>query len=55
MGSICFSVRWNKVPSPDSLGNFELLLDEELAAQDEAVHGSSSSAKDKSKGGSRWK
>lgn len=28
----CFSVRWNKVPSPDRLGNFELLLDEELAA-----------------------
>lgn len=28
-------VRWNKVPSTDALGNFELLLDEELLAQDE--------------------
>jgi tubulin polyglutamylase TTLL1 len=25
-------VKWNKIPSPDVLGNFELLLDEELAA-----------------------
>ncbi|KAK6622692.1 putative tubulin polyglutamylase ttll1 [Polyplax serrata] len=29
-------VRWNKIPAPEALGNFELLLDEELAAQDEA-------------------
>lgn len=28
-------VRWNKVPNPDSLGNFELLIDEELVAQEE--------------------
>ncbi|XP_066593904.1 polyglutamylase complex subunit TTLL1 isoform X2 [Prorops nasuta] len=28
-------VRWNKCPSTESLGNFELLLDEELASQDE--------------------
>ncbi|XP_070172776.1 polyglutamylase complex subunit TTLL1 isoform X3 [Polyergus mexicanus] len=28
-------VKWNKSPSPEALGNFELLLDEELAAQDE--------------------
>ncbi|RLU21017.1 hypothetical protein DMN91_007633 [Ooceraea biroi] len=34
-------VKWNKLPSPDALGNFELLLDEELAAQDER-EGSSS-------------
>ena len=26
-------VKWNKTPHPDSLGSFELLLDEELAAQ----------------------
>lgn len=30
-------VRWNKVPSPDVLGNFELLLDEELTSQEESV------------------
>lgn len=29
------SVKWNKLPSPEALGNFELLLDEELAVQDE--------------------
>lgn len=29
-------VRWNKIPNPEALGNFELLLDEELAAQEEA-------------------
>lgn len=28
-------VRWNKIPNADVLGNFELLLDEELAAQEE--------------------
>lgn len=28
-------VRWNKVPNSDSLGNFELLIDEELIAQEE--------------------
>ena len=47
-----FSVRWNKIPNPESLGNFELLLDEDLAAPDY-----SSNQRDKSKGGStnRWK
>ena len=30
-------VKWNKIPSPDSLGSFELLLDEELAAQAESA------------------
>lgn len=49
-----FSVRWNKIPSPDALGNFELLLDEELAAQEEALNGAAS-GKDKSKGSNRWK
>ncbi|XP_059486933.1 polyglutamylase complex subunit TTLL1 [Neocloeon triangulifer] len=36
-------VRWNKTPSPEALGNFELLLDEDLAAQDDAGPSSSSS------------
>ncbi|XP_027038138.1 polyglutamylase complex subunit TTLL1-like isoform X3 [Pocillopora verrucosa] len=27
-------VRWNKIPSKDALGNFEVLYDEELACQD---------------------
>lgn len=30
-----YSVRWNKCPTLEAMGNFELLLDEELAAQDE--------------------
>ncbi|KAL0274184.1 UNVERIFIED_CONTAM: hypothetical protein PYX00_006665 [Menopon gallinae] len=30
-------VRWNKIPAPEVLGNFELLLDEELASQEETV------------------
>lgn len=56
----CFShwisVRWNKIPAPEALGNFELLLDEELAAQDE-----NNVTKDKMKtggagsGANRWK
>ena len=29
-------VKWNKIPSPDAIGSFELLLDEELAAQAES-------------------
>lgn len=50
------SVRWNKIPAPEALGNFELLLDEELAAQDE-----NNVTKDKMKNGAggsganRWK
>ena len=32
-------VKWNKIPSPDNLGSFELLLDEELAAQAESAQG----------------
>ena len=32
-------VKWNKIPSPDALGSFELLLDEELAAQAESAQG----------------
>lgn len=49
-------VRWNKIPSPEALGNFELLLDEELAAQED---GTNIMQKDKSNkmasGSSRWK
>jgi len=29
------SVKWNKLPSPEALDNFKLLLDEELTIQDE--------------------
>jgi tubulin polyglutamylase TTLL1 len=42
-------VKWNKIPSPDTLGNFELLLDEELAAQAESAQGGSR------KSMSKWK
>lgn len=28
-------VRWNKIPNADALGNFELLLDEDVSAQEE--------------------
>lgn len=50
-----FSVRWNKIPNPSNLGNFELLIDEELAAQDDG-----NTNKDKQKTGAfgthnRWK
>lgn len=49
-------VRWNKVPSADALGNFELLLDEELTAQD--VNGSNQPREKSTKpgtSGNRWK
>ncbi|KAK3924989.1 putative tubulin polyglutamylase TTLL1 [Frankliniella fusca] len=42
--------RWNKVPSPEALGNFELLLDEDLAAQDEQPRRNDNRAHS-----SRWK
>ncbi|KAL7734243.1 hypothetical protein ACLKA6_011910 [Drosophila palustris] len=48
-------VRWNKIPSADALGNFELLIDEELAAQDEAQNSSNNSHAKSSKLSSRWK
>ena len=35
-------VKWNKTPNPDSLGSFELLLDEELAAHGHSGHSSGS-------------
>ncbi|KAK2586995.1 hypothetical protein KPH14_010966 [Odynerus spinipes] len=31
-------VRWNKRPRPEALDNFELLLDEEMSAQDERIN-----------------
>ncbi|XP_055692032.1 polyglutamylase complex subunit TTLL1 [Lutzomyia longipalpis] len=43
-------VRWNKIPNQEALGNFELLLDEEIAAQDE-----NSSIVSKKHNGNRWK
>lgn len=48
-------VRWNKVPSADALGNFELLIDEELAAQEEQHQNSNNAHNKASKMGSRWK
>lgn len=51
------SVRWNKIPKPEALGNFELLLDEELASHEE-LHTSASSQSGKGMGKSsstRWK
>jgi len=47
-----FSVKWNKSPSPEALGNFELLLDEELAVQDERE---GSSSKYRSSSLNKWK
>ena len=38
-------VKWNKIPSADSLGSFELLLDEELAAQAENASGGTRKSK----------
>ena len=42
-------VKWNKIPSPDVLGSFELLLDEELAANAEMGSHSQGSRKGASK------
>ncbi|KAF4524404.1 hypothetical protein B566_EDAN009320 [Ephemera danica] len=49
-------VRWNKIPSAEALGNFELLLDEELAAQDEAPSHGSARPRHEGRGPThRWK
>ena len=32
-------VKWSKIPATDALGSFELLLDEELAAQGDSSQG----------------
>jgi tubulin polyglutamylase TTLL1 len=45
-------VKWNKLPSPEALGNFELLLDEELATHDERE---GSSSKYRSSIFNKWK
>lgn len=50
---VYFSVRWNKIPSADALGNFDLLIDEELAAQEEAQN--SQQNKNSKSMGNRWK
>jgi len=42
-------VKWNKTPSPDTMGSFELLLDEELATQSD---GNVTSGR---KSASKWK
>ncbi|XP_039281000.1 LOW QUALITY PROTEIN: probable tubulin polyglutamylase TTLL1 [Nilaparvata lugens] len=44
-------IRWNKIPSPENLGNFELLLDEEFGSSEE--HGASNRYRDHR--GPRWK
>ncbi|XP_055537111.1 polyglutamylase complex subunit TTLL1-like [Wyeomyia smithii] len=45
-------VRWNKIPSPEMLGNFDLLIDEEIAAQDESVPSTNGKGRSSS---NRWK
>lgn len=56
--SFLTSVRWNKVPSVENLGNFELLIDEELATQqtqdDNLLSGNLASGKP-SRVNNRWK
>jgi hypothetical protein len=53
--SLLFSVRWNKVPSPEALGNFDLLLDEELTSQEEHSAHQSRSRSDTRTPLYRWK
>lgn len=49
-------VRWNKVPSAEALGNFELLLDEELSAHEETGINQNREKNIKTTcGGNRWK
>ena len=42
-------VKWNKIPSPDNYGFFDLLLDEELSTQSDSAQGGSR------KMASKWK
>lgn len=35
---LCYSVKWNKCPTSEAMGNFELLLDEEVSAHGERDH-----------------
>ena len=60
-------VKWSKIPATDALGSFELLLDEELAAQGDSSQGlvangggsggagGGSGRKGTSRGNSNWK
>ncbi|GFG32619.1 hypothetical protein Cfor_12369, partial [Coptotermes formosanus] len=48
-------VRWNKIPSPEALGNFDLLLDEELASQEEHPTNQSRNRSDTRTPLYRWK
>lgn len=52
---IKFSVRWNKIPSPDALGNFELLIDEEILAREDLGGGNDKSGHHRASHSSRWK
>ena len=50
-GPFLFSLlQWNKIPASDALGSFELLLDEELAAQSEGGGGGGRSSHNFSSG-----
>lgn len=42
-------VRWNKVPSPEALGNFDLLIDEELIEKEETANTTSRTTKNTKK------
>lgn len=50
-----FSVRWNKIPSAENLGNFELLIDEELASQTQEENLLGNMATGKQRVNNRWK
>lgn len=46
-----FSVRWNKVPTKEAMGDFELLIDEDIIQQEETQ----TSDRNLSKSAYRWK
>ncbi|XP_070493278.1 polyglutamylase complex subunit TTLL1 [Chironomus tepperi] len=48
-------VRWNKIPSAENLGNFELLIDEELATQTQEDNILGSMTTGKQRINNRWK
>ncbi|EDS37777.1 tubulin-tyrosine ligase [Culex quinquefasciatus] len=45
-------VRWNKIPNPEMLGNFDLLIDEEIAAQDDGAPNNNGKSRSNN---NRWK